>query len=79
MFLFGVAVFVVGSLLSGLSQSMPGVIVARGIQGLGAGALFPIALAIIGDIFAPSERGRYQGLFGAVSGSASSSDLRSAA
>jgi MFS family permease len=41
---------------------------ARGIQGLGAGALFPIALAVIGDLFSPSERGRYQGLFGAVFG-----------
>ena len=40
----------------------------RGVQGLGAGALFPIALAIIGDIFAPSERGKYQGFFGAVFG-----------
>jgi EmrB/QacA subfamily drug resistance transporter len=40
----------------------------RGLQGLGAGALFPIALAIIGDIFAPSERGKYQGFFGAVFG-----------
>ena len=43
-------------------------VAARGIQGLGAGALFPIALAVIGDLFAPSERGRYQGLFGAVFG-----------
>ena len=40
----------------------------RGIQGLGAGALFPVSLAIIGDIFAPSERGKYQGFFGAVFG-----------
>jgi MFS family permease len=40
----------------------------RGLQGLGAGALFPIALAIIADIFAPSERGKYQGFFGAVFG-----------
>jgi EmrB/QacA subfamily drug resistance transporter len=40
----------------------------RGLQGLGAGALFPISLAIIGDIFAPSERGKYLGLFGAVFG-----------
>jgi EmrB/QacA subfamily drug resistance transporter len=40
----------------------------RGLQGLGAGALFPVALAIIGDIFAPSERGKYQGFFGAVFG-----------
>ena len=40
----------------------------RGLQGLGAGALFPIALAVIGDIFTPRERGRYQGVFGAVFG-----------
>ena len=40
----------------------------RGIQGIGAGALFPVALAIIGDLFTPQERGKYQGLFGAVFG-----------
>ena len=43
-------------------------ILFRGIQGLGAGALFPIALAVIGDLFTPQERGKYQGLFGAVFG-----------
>ena len=43
-------------------------ILFRGIQGIGAGALFPIALAIIGDLFTPAERGKYQGLFGAVFG-----------
>ena len=43
-------------------------ILFRGIQGLGAGALFPIALAVIGDLFTPAERGKYQGLFGAVFG-----------
>ncbi len=58
----------IGSLLAGLSQEMWQLVAARGIQGLGAGALFPIALAVIGDLFAPSERGRYQGLFGAVFG-----------
>jgi len=42
----------------------------RGIQGLGAGALFPIALAVIGDLFTPAERGKYQGLFGLVFGAA---------
>ena len=67
-FLFGVGVFLVGSLLCGLSQEMWQFLVFRGLQGLGAGALFPIALAIIGDIFAPSERGKYQGFFGAVFG-----------
>ena len=67
-FLFGIGVFMLGSLLAGLSGEMWQLIGARGIQGLGAGALFPIALAVIADLFAPSERGRYQGLFGAVFG-----------
>jgi EmrB/QacA subfamily drug resistance transporter len=43
-------------------------IVFRGVQGLGAGALFPISLAVIGDLYTPAERGKYQGLFGAVFG-----------
>jgi EmrB/QacA subfamily drug resistance transporter len=67
-FLFGIGVFMVGSLLAGLAQEMWQLVAARGVQGLGAGALFPIALAVIADLFAPSERGRYQGLFGAVFG-----------
>jgi EmrB/QacA subfamily drug resistance transporter len=67
-FLFGIGLFLVGSVLAGISPSIEWLIVSRGIQGLGAGALFPVALAIIGDIFAPSERGKYQGLFGAVFG-----------
>jgi EmrB/QacA subfamily drug resistance transporter len=67
-FLIGVSIFLLGSILAGLSQEMWQFIVFRGIQGLGAGALFPVALAIIGDIFAPSERGKYQGFFGAVFG-----------
>src|SRR6185503_17976727 len=52
----------------GLSQEMWQLIAARGLQGLGAGAIFPIALAVIGDLFTPAERGKYQGLFGAVFG-----------
>jgi EmrB/QacA subfamily drug resistance transporter len=68
MLLIGVALFLLGSALSGLSQSMGQLIAFRGVQGLGAGALFPISLAIIGDLFSPQERGRYQGLFGAVFG-----------
>ncbi len=67
-FLFGIGVFMVGSLLSGLTGEMWQFVLARGVQGLGAGALFPIAMAVIADLFAPSERGRYQGLFGAVFG-----------
>ena len=66
--IFGIGLFLVGSVLSGLSQTMWQLILFRGIQGLGAGALFPIALAIIGDLFSPAERGKYQGLFGAVFG-----------
>ena len=66
--MFGISVFVIGSALSGLSQTMWQLIVFRGLQGLGAGALFPIALAVIGDLFTPAERGKYQGLFGAVFG-----------
>ena len=67
-FLAGIGIFLVGSVLAGISPSIEWFIASRGIQGLGAGALFPIAIAIIGDIFAPSERGKYQGLFGAVFG-----------
>jgi len=68
MLLFGITLFLVGSALSGLSQTMWQLILFRGIQGLGAGAIFPIALAVIGDLFTPAERGKYQGLFGAVFG-----------
>ncbi len=67
-FTIGVSIFLLGSVLCSLSQEMWQFILFRGIQGLGAGALFPVALAIIGDIFAPSERGKYQGFFGAVFG-----------
>ncbi|HET9519949.1 MAG TPA: MDR family MFS transporter, partial [Candidatus Limnocylindrales bacterium] len=67
-FLFGVGVFMIGSLVTGLTSEMWQFVLARGVQGLGAGALFPIAMAVIADLFAPSERGRYQGLFGAVFG-----------
>jgi EmrB/QacA subfamily drug resistance transporter len=66
--LIGIVLFLIGSALSGLSQNMAQLILFRGIQGLGAGALFPISLAVIGDLFTPAERGRYQGLFGAVFG-----------
>ncbi len=70
MLLFGVSVFLLGSFLCALSWSMESLILFRGIQGVGAGAIFPISLAIIGDLYTPRERGRYQGLFGAVFGAA---------
>ncbi len=68
MLLIGITVFLLGSFLCGLSWSMESLIVFRGIQGAGAGAIFPISLAVIGDLFTPRERGKYQGLFGAVFG-----------
>jgi EmrB/QacA subfamily drug resistance transporter len=68
MLMIGIVLFLTGSVLSGFSQQMWQLILFRGIQGLGAGALFPIALAVIGDLFTPAERGKYQGLFGAVFG-----------
>ena len=68
MLLIGISLFLVGSVLSGLSQTMWQLILFRGVQGLGAGALFPISLAVIGDLFTPAECGKYQGLFGAVFG-----------
>jgi EmrB/QacA subfamily drug resistance transporter len=67
-FMIGITIFLIGSALSGLSQSMAMLILFRGIQGIGAGSLFPVALAVIGDLFTPAERGKYQGLFGAVFG-----------
>jgi EmrB/QacA subfamily drug resistance transporter len=66
--IFGIVLFLIGSALSGLSQTMWQLVLFRGIQGLGAGSLFPIALAIIGDLFTPAERGKYQGFFGLVFG-----------
>lgn len=68
MVMIGVSLFLIGSALSGLSQEMWQLVAARGLQGLGAGAIFPIALAVIGDLYTPAERGKYQGLFGAVFG-----------
>jgi EmrB/QacA subfamily drug resistance transporter len=67
-FLFSIGTFLVGSLLAGLSQDMTQLIITRGIQGLGAGGLMTLAFTIISDVVSPRERGRYQGLFGAVFG-----------
>ncbi|MGZ3624583.1 MAG: MFS transporter, partial [Ktedonobacteraceae bacterium] len=65
-FLFGTTIFLIGSAASGASQSMEQLILFRAIQGLGAGAVLPIVLTIIGDIFVLEERARVQGLFSGV-------------
>lgn len=65
LFVFAISVFVVSSVLCALSQNMVELVVFRGLQGVGAGALFPLALATVGDIVPLRERGRYHGLLGA--------------
>jgi EmrB/QacA subfamily drug resistance transporter len=67
-FLIGIGVFVVGSLLCGSATSMGQLIAFRAVQGLGAGALQPIAITIVGDVFEPVQRARIQGLFSSVWG-----------
>ena len=66
-----IVIFLIGSILSGLSSSMFELIAFRAVQGLGSGGLMVGAQAIVGDIVSPRERGRYVGLFGAVFGFAS--------
>jgi EmrB/QacA subfamily drug resistance transporter len=63
-----IVIFLVGSALCGISQNMPELISFRALQGLGAGGLMVTTIAVVGDIIPPRERGRYQGLFGAVFG-----------
>jgi EmrB/QacA subfamily drug resistance transporter len=70
-FLFAIAIFIIGSILCGLSQNMYELAAFRAVQGIGAGGLMSMALAIIGDIVPPRERARYQGYFLAVFGTAS--------
>ncbi|MGH2508591.1 MAG: MFS transporter, partial [Ktedonobacteraceae bacterium] len=67
-FMIGVVIFLVGSVLSGASQSMLQLILFRGFQGIGAGALIPIAMTVVGDLFTARERGKWQGITGAVFG-----------
>ena len=63
---FGVALFLAASALCGLSTEMWQLVLFRGIQGLGAGALAPVVVAIVGDLFSPADRARYQPLLGSV-------------
>ncbi len=67
-FQVAIGIFLIGSMLCGLSQNLPELIAFRALQGVGGGGLMAIALSIIGDIIPPRERGRYQGYFGAVFG-----------
>ena len=71
MYLLGVAVFLVGSIMSGAATNMTGLIIARALQGLGAGAIIPLSMTIIGELYALAERARTQALFSGVWGVAS--------
>lgn len=64
--LAGITLFVIGSVLAGLSWSMPSLIAFRLVQGIGAGAIMPVTLTIIGDLYPPKERGRIQGYLASV-------------
>jgi len=66
--LSGITVFIIGSMLSGVSQNIDQLIAFRAIQGIGGGILFANAFSIIGDLFVPAERGKWMGVFGAVFG-----------
>jgi MFS family permease len=70
-FLVGVVVFLVGSALSGASQTIQQLIAFRALQGLGAGVGISLVFTVVGDIFPPAVRARWQGIFGAVYGLAS--------
>lgn len=71
LYILGIVVFLAGSALSGMSRNMTQLIIFRGLQGIGGGAMMVNSLALIGDIFPPAERGRWQGLLGGVFGLAS--------
>jgi len=67
-FIFGVALFVLGSIVSGMAQTMPQLICFRALQGLGAGAVTPLTFTIIGDLYSGEERAKMQGVFSSIWG-----------
>ncbi len=70
-FIFGLVVFLIGSALCGMANNMTELIIYRAIQGIGGGALMPIAFTIVFDLFPPEKRGKMTGLLGAVFGTSS--------
>jgi EmrB/QacA subfamily drug resistance transporter len=66
--LFAVSLFLIASILCSLAQEMWQFVLFRGLQGLGGGAFFPVAIAVMADLYTPAERGKYAGFFGAVFG-----------
>jgi EmrB/QacA subfamily drug resistance transporter len=71
LFIIAIVIFLVGSALCGAAQDMWELVIFRAVQGVGAGGLFPLTLAMVGMIVPPRERGRYQGLIGSVFAGAS--------
>ncbi|MBI4177119.1 MAG: MFS transporter [Candidatus Aenigmarchaeota archaeon] len=71
LFIIGILIFLAGSVLCGLSNSIESLIIFRLVQGIGGGAIFANSMAIIGDLFPPVERGKWQGAIGATFGLAS--------
>ncbi|MGW3143546.1 MULTISPECIES: MDR family MFS transporter [Streptomyces] len=71
LFQIAIVIFLIGSALCGMAQNMGELIGFRALQGLGGGGLIVLSMAIVGDLVPPRERGRYQGLFGAVFGATS--------
>ncbi|WP_246070612.1 MDR family MFS transporter [Paenibacillus kobensis] len=65
-YMIGLSLFLAGSLLCGIAQSIGQLVVYRGIQGLGAGALLPISMTIVAELYPPEKRGKFMGLFSAV-------------
>ena len=71
LFLIAISLFLIGSALCGAAQGMTELVVFRAVQGVGAGGLIPLSLAVVGNIVPPRDRGRYQGLIGATFAAAS--------